>query len=113
MDIEVAFTGIPVADLARGWDFFERLFGSPPDVLVNDDEVMWRVAEAAWLYVVVDPGRAGRSLAALSVPDLDAALTELATRGIKPSIVEQVGEAGRKATIHDPDGNSVAIIEVR
>jgi catechol 2,3-dioxygenase-like lactoylglutathione lyase family enzyme len=112
MDIEVAFIGVAVTDLATGRDFFERLLGSPPDVLVNEDEVMWRVAEAAWLYVVVDPPRAGHALAALSVGDLDATLVELAARGITPSSVEQVSDDARKATVLDPDGNSVAIIEV-
>lgn len=113
MKIEVAFTGVPVSDLPRGQDFFERLLGKPPDVLVNEIEVMWQVAEAAWLYVVVDPPRAGHALAAFSVPDLDAALEELASRGIEPSLIEQPGPAARKATLRDPDGNCVAIIEVR
>ncbi len=112
MDIEVAFIGVPVSDLDTGRDFFERLLGSPPDVLVNENEVMWQVAEAAWLYVVVDPARAGHALTALSVGDLDATLVELAARGIIPSSVEQVSESARKATVLDPDGNTVAIIEV-
>jgi hypothetical protein len=47
------------------------------------------------------------------VPDLDAALAELAVRGIEPAGIERVGEAERKATVLDPDGNSVALIEVR
>jgi hypothetical protein len=111
--IEVAFTGVPVSDLTRGQDFFERLFGSPPDVLVNEDEVMWQVADAAWLYVVVDQQRAGSALAAVSVPDLDHALAELASRGIEPTTIEQPGPSARKATMLDPDGNSVAVIEVR
>jgi hypothetical protein len=112
MDIEVAFIGVPVNDLGTGRDFFERLLGSPPDVLVNEGEVMWRVAEAAWLYVVVDPPRAGQALAGLSVEALDATLLELAARGITPSSVEHVSDDARKATVLDPDGNSVAIIEV-
>jgi hypothetical protein len=111
--VEVAFTGVPVSELRRGQDFFERLFGKPPDVIVNDNEVMWQVADAAWLYVVVDPGRAGHALAAVSVPDLNTALEELATKGIEPSTVEQIGPGSRKATVFDPDGNTVAIIEVR
>jgi catechol 2,3-dioxygenase-like lactoylglutathione lyase family enzyme len=112
MEVEVAFIGVPVTDLATGQDFFERLLGSPPDILVKEDEVMWRVAEAAWLYVVVDTPRAGHALAAVSVGDLDATVAELATRGLEPSVLEQVGEGARKATYLDPDGNSVAIIEV-
>jgi catechol 2,3-dioxygenase-like lactoylglutathione lyase family enzyme len=113
VEVEVAFTGVPVSDLTRGQDFFERLLGKPPDVLVNENEVMWHVAEAAWLYVVVDPARAGRALAAVSVPDLDAALGELASRGIVDFVIEQPGPTARKATFLDPDGNSVAVIEVR
>ena len=113
MQIEVAFTGVPVTDLSRGRDFFERLLGKPPDVLVNENEVMWQVAEAAWLYVVVDPPRAGHALAAVSVPDLDGALEELAAKGIEPAIIEQPGPTARKATMFDPDGNTVAVIEVR
>ena len=32
--------------------------------------------------------------------------------GIEPETVEQVGDAGRKATLRDPDGNTIALIEV-
>jgi hypothetical protein len=113
MDVEIAFTGVPVSDLASGRDFFERLFGRPADVEVAADEVMWCLAESAWLYVVVDAVRAGRGLVSLSVGDLDATLAELDRRDIIPMRVEVVADAGRKATVLDPDGNSVAIIEVR
>jgi hypothetical protein len=112
MDVEVAFTGVPVSALAAGRDFFERLFGRPADIEVAADEVMWRLAESAWLYIVVDTARAGNGLAALSVGDLDATLAELGTRGIEPVRVEVVGGGGRKATVLDPDGNTVGIIEV-
>src|SRR5271165_2934030 len=112
MDVEIAFTGVPVTELEAGRGFFERLFGRPADVLVADDEVMWRVSESAWLYVVVDPGRAGNALAALYVADLDATLSELGGRGLSPHTVVDVGDSGRKATLLDPDGNSVALIQV-
>ena len=111
MDVEVAFTGVPVRDLSAGRDFFERIFGRAPDVEVAVDEVMWRVTETAWLYVVVDAVRAGHGLVALSVADLDAALDELAGRGISPATLEAVG-GGRKATVFDSDGNTVAILQV-
>jgi predicted enzyme related to lactoylglutathione lyase len=111
MDVEIAFTGVPVTDLTTGRDFFERLFGRSADVEVAEDEVMWRVAETAWLYIVVDAARAGNGLVALSVVDLDTAMAELAGRGIRPAQVEAVG-GGRKATVFDPDENTVAVIEV-
>lgn len=75
---------MPVSALTPGRDFFERLFGRPADIVVTADEVMWRPAESAWLYVVVDTARAGNGLAAMSVGDLDATLAELGTRGIEP-----------------------------
>jgi len=112
MDVEVAFVAVPVSDLDAGRDFFERLLGRPADIVPDEHEVMWRLAEAAWLYVVVDPARAGHGLATLSVGDLDATLAELDARGIRPPSVEDVGDAGRRATVRDPDGNTVAIIEV-
>jgi hypothetical protein len=112
MDVEVAFTGVPVSELAAGRDFLERLIGRAADIVVNEDEVMWRLAESAWLYIVVDTGRAGHGLAALSVSDLDATMAELGRRRISPAAVEEIEGSGRKATVLDPDGNTVAIIEV-
>jgi glyoxylase I family protein len=111
VEVVIAFTGIPVTSLATGRAFFERVFGRPADVEVAVDEVMWRLAESAWLYVVVDETRAGCGLVALSVADLTATLDELGRRGLAPARVEEVG-GGRKATLHDPDENAVAIIEV-
>jgi catechol 2,3-dioxygenase-like lactoylglutathione lyase family enzyme len=111
VEVKTAFTGVPVTSLDAGRDFFERLFGRPADVEVAVDEVMWRLAESAWLYVVVDVTRAGHGLVALSVADLESTLAELAHRGIGPERMEEVG-GGRKATVRDPDGNTVAIISV-
>jgi predicted enzyme related to lactoylglutathione lyase len=111
MDVQIAFTGVPVRDLSAGRDFFERIFGRAADVEVAVDEVMWRVAETAWLYVVVDAARAGNGLVALSVADLDTTLAELSSRGVSPVRIEAVG-GGRKATVLDIDGNTVALIHV-
>jgi hypothetical protein len=36
----------------------------------------------------------------------------LAERGLRSGPIEIIGDAGRKAVLTDPDGNSVAIIEV-
>ena len=113
VDVEIAFTGVPVSRLAAGRDFFERVLGRAADVEVAANEVMWCLSERAWLYVVADPGRAGHGLVSLSVADLDAALGELASRDVVPVRTEVVGDAGRKATLLDPDGNSVALLEVR
>jgi hypothetical protein len=97
-------------EAAVAW--WERLFGRPADIIVNSDEVMWRLSDSAWLYLVRDGRRAGRGLAALSVPDLDKALAEAAGRGIERPAVKPEGDAALKASLTDPDGNTVHVIQV-
>ena len=48
----------------------------------------------------------------MAVPDLDHTVAEMAARGITRPAIETIAEAGRKATIVDPEGNSIACIEV-
>ena len=112
MDTEVLFAGIRVRELAPATEWYDRLFGRAPDIVPNDDEVMWRVTDGAWLYVIRDAPRAGNSLVTICVTDLDAAVAELADRNITVGPIAPVGEAGRKAVGKDPDGNSIDFIEV-
>jgi glyoxylase I family protein len=112
MEVQVLFAGVAITDLdvARLW--YERLFGRPAEIVPNESELMWRVAaDAGWLYIVVDEQRAGEALVALSVADLNAELAVLRSHGIEAEFVEQIGDA-RKATLRDPDGNTVALTEV-
>ncbi len=114
MQVELLFSGMAISNLERSAAWYERIFGRPADVNVSEIEVMWRLAaKAGWLYIVVDPARVGRGIVALSVADLDDALSELAERGIEPDTLERVGSSSeRKATFSDPDGNVVALISV-
>jgi predicted enzyme related to lactoylglutathione lyase len=111
-DIQILFCGVPVSDFERSSSWYAELFGRTADVLVNDDESMWRVTESAWLYVVRDEQRAGRSIVTLLVADLDLAVQGIRARGIEIGAVERVGDAGDKASATDPDGNLVSFIEV-
>ena len=105
-DIDVLFAGVPVRgfEAARAW--YSQLFGRAEDVVVTDDEVMWRFADAAWLYIIRDEQRAGRALVTLCVSDLDQTLADISDRGITSGPVEVIGDAGRKAVITDSEGNS-------
>ena len=106
------FAGVPVRDFAVSRDWYERLFGRPADVVAHDTEVMWHVTEGGWLYVVEDAERAGSSLVALAVSDLNGVVVELAERDLNPGPIAPEGDAARKASLVDPDGNVVALIEV-
>jgi predicted enzyme related to lactoylglutathione lyase len=111
-DVDIMFAGVAVADFGAAAAWYGQLFGRPADIIVNDHEVMWRFADAAWLYVVADPGRAGRALVALCVADLDKAVAEIGGRGIASGPIEIIGTAGRKAPFTDADGNVVSFMEV-
>jgi hypothetical protein len=112
VDIDLLFSGIAITDLAVSRAWYTSLFGRPPDVVVADDEVMWNVSTAGWIYIVVDHANAGHSLAALSVTDLDRTLDDLSALGLGvPSVLEMPGGA-RKANLRDPDGNAVAVLDV-
>lgn len=112
MDVDVLFAGIPVRDfgVARSW--YERFFGRPADVVAHEEEEMWHVTGGGWLYIVRDPERAGHSSVAMAVPAIEEAVSALDARGVTTGRIEGQGGAGRKVVARDPDGNSIAIIQV-
>jgi predicted enzyme related to lactoylglutathione lyase len=109
---QVLFASVPVAELATAVEWYSLLFGRAPDIEPNEHEVMWRVADGGWLYVIRDAERSGGGVVTIAVDDLDVSLTELADRTLVAGPVEVIGDAGRKATLVDPAGNSVALIQV-
>jgi predicted enzyme related to lactoylglutathione lyase len=112
MQMEVLFAGVAVRNFTDAVDWYDRFFDRSADIVPHDTEVMWRIADGAWLYVVEDAARAGKSLAAIAVSDVDQAVAELKTRRISDPSIESVGDGARKATFTDPDGNSIALIQV-
>lgn len=64
------------------------------------------------MYIVRDADQAGNSIVAMAVSDIEEATSALAARGVTTGPIEREGDAGRKAVALDPDGNSIAILEV-
>jgi predicted enzyme related to lactoylglutathione lyase len=112
MDVDVFFVGIAVRefDTARAW--YEQFFDRTADVVAHDTEVMWQVTERGWLYVLRDDAHAGNGIVSLAVPDIEAAASALGARGITVGPIAPEGDAGRKAVIVDPEGNTIALLEV-
>jgi catechol 2,3-dioxygenase-like lactoylglutathione lyase family enzyme len=104
--INDVFAGVAVADYPAALEWYERLFGSPPDMFPNDTEAVGRLGEA-WVYVVTDPERAGKALLTVIVDDLDERVTTLRERGLEPSEFETIPGAVRKSEITDPEGNRI------
>jgi hypothetical protein len=64
------FAGVPVSDLDVGVDWYTRFFGRPPDMRVGE-EILWEIAEHAWLFVEPDkvPDPDGNAIAFAEPPD--------------------------------------------
>ncbi len=74
---------------------------------------MWCVAGNGWLYVIEDHERAGQTVVTISVSDLDQLVSELASRGgVSAGSIEAVGDAGRKPSVVDANGNVISWIQV-
>jgi predicted enzyme related to lactoylglutathione lyase len=101
-----------VADLATALAFYERLLDRAPDMRPNEREACWQLGDEAWLYVIVDPARAGGAVNTVLVDDLDARLAAWAQRGIVPAEVEEYASGTRKAVLLDPDGNELGFGQV-
>ena len=110
--VDLLFAGVPVRDFTAARTWYSTFFDREPDVVAHQHEVMWQCAGSAWLYVVRDAARAGRAIVALMVADLDAAVADLARRGIAGGPVHPEGDGARKASFTDPDGNEVSLIDV-
>jgi predicted enzyme related to lactoylglutathione lyase len=111
MDASYVFAGLIVSDRDQASAWYARLFGRRADMLPNDAEASWQLADSASLYLLADPARAGRGVFTLIVADLDAELDRIAGRGITPAPVE-VLDAGRKCVITDPDGNEIGLVQL-
>jgi hypothetical protein len=88
------------------------LFGRSADIVVADNEVMWKVCENGWLYLVEGSTRTGTALVTIAVSSLDATMSEIAQRGIEAPEVVVISGSGRKAPYEDSEGNVVHFIEV-
>ncbi|MEA2420214.1 MAG: hypothetical protein QOE60_2420 [Thermoleophilaceae bacterium] len=112
MSVEHLFAGIPVADLDAALAWYERLWGRAPDLVPNDNEGCWQVAESRWIYVVGDAERAGNALLTFLVDDLDGWVAELAARGLETGSVEAIAAGTRTTAIADPEGNRLTFAQV-
>jgi catechol 2,3-dioxygenase-like lactoylglutathione lyase family enzyme len=102
--------GVPVSDLDAGIDWYSRFFGRPPDRRVGE-EMLWEVAEHAWLFIEPNAATAGAGRITFAVTGLDALLERLATAGIDHEPVETYSNGVRHVKVPDPDGNAIAYAE--
>ena len=113
MPISAVTAMIPVADFDLAFRWYEILFGRPADRNLVDGSVEWHLSRPGRVQVFPDRARAGQTAVSFIVDDLDEYLRGLAENGLTAGdtlIVSQGRE--RLASLTDPDGNIVSLIEV-
>lgn len=103
------FAGIPVSDLTRALEWYERLLGEEPGFFPNDVEAVWELAPHCYVYVELRPEHAGHARSTVFVDDLETRVAASAARGVEPVERETYSNGVRHATYRDPDGNEFCL----
>ena len=103
------FAGIPVSDFQVALEWYERLFGCAPSFYPNDREAVWTIADHRWIYIIVEPERAGGAIHTIMCDGLEGAIAEIAARGLHFNKEETPDARVRKVIYYDPDGNEIGV----
>jgi predicted enzyme related to lactoylglutathione lyase len=104
----------PVSDLARSKPLYAVLVGGPPQV----DSPSYVGFDVADQHIGLVPGGGPQAMTApvtyWHVTDLDATLAEVTAAGATVAQApHDVGEGRRVATVTDPDGNVLGLLQDR
>ena len=100
----------PRGDYASARSWYSRLIGRDPDLEPIDGVAEWQITATAWLQLVEDPDRAGKSAVRFGVDDLDAQVAELTEAGIATGEPVVVADMVKIVDIADADGNEVSFV---
>jgi catechol 2,3-dioxygenase-like lactoylglutathione lyase family enzyme len=100
------FAGLRVRDFDAARQWYERLLGEP-SFFPHATEAVWMIADERAVYIVEEADRAGQGTVTIFVDELDAALGEIAARGLEPDEHETYENGVRKMVYRDPDGNEI------
>ena len=114
MPVNFVLAGLAVADVDAVVPWYEHLLGRPADALPMEGLTEWHFSQSGAIQVIEDADRAGRSLLTLSVDDLESELGTLRERGLDPDAMDDT-TSGKVlfATITDPEGNTITLVEQR
>lgn len=96
-------------DDACAW--YSRIIGRDPDLLPVDGVAEWQMTGTAWLQLVDDETRAGRSAVRLGVPDLTETIGALADYGVEVGQPQVIADMVAVLDIADLDGNEVSFVQ--
>jgi hypothetical protein len=114
MPVIRVLAAVAVADIDSARSWYNRLLGRPPDAVPMDSLTEWHFPPNGMIQLVEDAERGGRSLLTLVVDDLKGELATLRKRGIEPGTMDDTtSDKVMFATVMDPDGNAITLVEQR
>jgi catechol 2,3-dioxygenase-like lactoylglutathione lyase family enzyme len=102
---------IAVSDYAKARSWYSGLLGREPDLEPIDDVGEWQIAETAWLQLITDSDRAGKTAVRIGVTDLAAQIETLNAAGIATGEPVVIADMVNVLDVADPDGNEVSFVE--
>jgi predicted enzyme related to lactoylglutathione lyase len=98
----------PVTDLEKAKVVYTALLGAPPSA----DSPYYVGYDVAGQHIGLVPGGAKQTVAYWHVSDIDAKLAELTAAGATVAEApKEVGPGRRVATVTDPDGNVLGLLQ--
>jgi catechol 2,3-dioxygenase-like lactoylglutathione lyase family enzyme len=102
---------IATSDYARSRSWYSRVIGREPDLEPVQGVAEWQMTNTAWLQLIDDPDRAGKSAVRIGVTDLAAQIKTLNDLGVGTAEPVVIADMVRVVDVPDPDGNEVSYVE--
>ena len=102
---------VATRDFASARSWYSGLIGRGPDLEPIDNVAEWQITATAWLQVVEDPERAGRTAVRFGVDNLDTQIAEMNAAGITPGELMVVPDMVKVVDVADLDGNEVSFVQ--
>jgi ketosteroid isomerase-like protein len=110
MSIKNALASVPVRNLAAAVQWYEKLFGRPPEPRHSPDVAEWKFEMGGWLQVYQNAQRAGSGSFSLTVSSLAEHVAAFKTCGLETD-QQMTTEKFKLVMLKDPDDNSIAFVE--
>ena len=102
---------VAAMDYARARSWYSRVLGREPDLEPVEGVAEWQLTNTAWLQLMVDPDRAGKSAVRFGVTDLAAEVKALNDAGVATGEPVVIADMVKVVDVADPDGNEVSFVE--
>ena len=102
---------VATRDFGTALAWYSRILGRDPDLEPIDGVAEWQITATAWLQLIQDADRAGKSAVRFGVGDLASQIAELNDAGIATGEPVVIADMVRVVDVTDPDGNEVSFVE--